>query len=79
MADSQDKPEKKKKDAVNPNLKRDTIRYLKQLKRSGLHGDALGTVARTLIQDQIKLLISHGALRMEFSFDDDEPDEPQDE
>ena len=36
------------------------------LKRSGLYGNQLGVVARTLVQDQIKALIEQGSLRMEF-------------
>ena len=71
--------EKKKKDAINPNLPPETVRYLKQLKRSGLHGKALGTIARILIQDQIKLLIAQGSLRMEFSVGDDDSDDTEDE
>lgn len=65
-----DQPDYKKIEPVNPSLSRHTVRYLKRLKRSGLHGATIGTVARTLIQDQIKLLIAQGALPMEFSVDD---------
>jgi hypothetical protein len=72
-----DQPDYKKIEAINPSLSRHTVRYLKRLKRSGLHGATIGTVARTLIQDQIKLLIQQGVLPMEFSVDDREGDEEE--
>jgi hypothetical protein len=56
---------------VNPSLSRHTVMYLRKLKRTGLHGNSLGAVARTLIQDQIKALIREGSLAMEFFEDDD--------
>jgi hypothetical protein len=72
------KPDKKKKDAVNANLPPEIIIYLRRLKRSGLYGKALGTIARTLIQDQIKALIADGSLRMEFAEHDGPDDHEED-
>jgi hypothetical protein len=74
MADS---PEKKK-ESTNPNLPQHTYRYLRRLTKTGLHGKTVGAVTRTLIQDQIKLLIAAGALRWEFSDEIDEGDEGSD-
>ena len=59
-------PADKKADQVSPNLSAHTIKYLKRLTKTGVHGKTITTVARTLIQDQIKLLIVQGALRWEF-------------
>jgi hypothetical protein len=71
-------PSKKKSDPINPNLPPRTVRYLKRLTRSGLHGKTVSTVARILIQDQIKTLIREGALKMEFAEDDDDSEEEAD-
>ena len=60
-------PEKKKPEQINPSLSPQTVRYLRRLARSGLHGTTPSAVARTLIQDQIKTLIQQGAIRMEFA------------
>lgn len=51
---------------LNPSLPAWTFRYLRILRRSGLHGSTESAVARTLIQDAIKALIREGALKMEF-------------
>jgi hypothetical protein len=67
--------DEKKAPPINLNLSRHTVRYLKRLKRSGLHGNKIGIVARTLVQDQIKALIQQGALRMEFDEDESDDDE----
>ena len=58
--------DKKTAPPINLNLPHQTVRYLLMLKRSGLYGNQLGVVARTLVQDQIKALIEQGSLRMEF-------------
>ena len=70
MAETTEK--KKAPEQINPSLSRQTRRYLRKLKRSGVHGTTESAVARTLIQDQIKLLIVQGALKMEFADDDEE-------
>lgn len=70
MAETTEK--KKTPEQINPSLSRQTRRYLRKLKRSGVHGTTESAVARTLIQDQIKLLIVQGALEMEFADDDEE-------
>lgn len=62
----------KRPDQVNPSLSAHTVKYLRRLTKTGVHGKTVSTVARTLIQDQIKLLIVQGALRWEF--DDAEAD-----
>ena len=59
-------PSEKKAEQVNPSLSPHTVKYLRQLTKTGVHGKTVSTVARTLIQDQIKLLIQQGALRWEF-------------
>ncbi len=64
----------KRPEVANPNLDARTISYLKKLRKSGLHGKKLGTVARILITDQIKHLIAIGALKMEFYEGGDELD-----
>lgn len=56
----------KKPEQVNPSLSPHTVKYLRRLTKTGVHGKTVSTVARTLIQDQIKLLIQQGALRWEF-------------
>lgn len=70
MANTSDK--QKASEPLNPSLGRQTFRYLRRLKRSGLHGKTVSEVARTLILDQIKTLIREGSLQMEFSEDDEE-------
>ncbi|MEN6541386.1 hypothetical protein [Parvibaculum sp.] len=67
--------DERKAPAINLNLSRQTVRYLHTLKRSGLHGNKIGVVARTLVQDQIKSLIQQGVLRMEFDPGDDGDDD----
>lgn len=67
--------DERKAPAINLNLPRQTVRYLHMLKRTGLHGNKIGIVARTLVQDQIKLLIQQGVLRMEFDSSDDGDDD----
>lgn len=64
-------PDRKTSDQINPSLAPHTIKYLRRLTKTGVHGKTISTVARTLILDQIKLLIQQGALRWEF--DDGEP------
>jgi hypothetical protein len=64
--------EKKKPEQINPSLSRQTRKYLRKLKRSGVHGTTESAVARTLIQDQIKALIAQGSLQMEFADEDEE-------
>jgi hypothetical protein len=61
----------KKTEPINPSLSPQTVRYLKRLSKSGLHGKTPSEVARILIQDQIKTLIREGAITMEFAIDDD--------
>ena len=67
--------EKKGAPPINLNLSRQTVRYLQLLKRSGIHGNKIGIVARTLVQDQIKALIREGALHMEFDPDGDDAED----
>jgi hypothetical protein len=64
--------------AINLNVSRQTVRYLQTLKRSGLYGNKVGIVARTLVQDQIKALIAQGSLKMEFDPADGGDDEGED-
>jgi hypothetical protein len=59
---------------INPGLSAHTVMYLRKLRRSGLHGNSLAAVARTLIQDQIKALIREGSIKMDF-FEDEESGE----
>jgi hypothetical protein len=66
-----DKTEKKGPEPVNPSLSKHTVTYLRKLRRTGLHGNSIGAVARTLIQDQIKALIREGSLKMDFFEDED--------
>jgi hypothetical protein len=61
----------KKTEQLNPSLSPHTLKYLRRLTKTGVHGKTVSAVARTLIQDQIKQLIVQGALRWEF--DDSEP------
>lgn len=63
--------EKKKPEQINPSLSKQTRKYLRKLKRSGLHGTTESAVARTLIHDQIKVLIAQGFLEMEFAEEDE--------
>jgi hypothetical protein len=60
---------------LNPSLSRQTFRYLRLLRRSGVHGKTVSAVARTLIQDQIKALIREGAIKMEFAEELEEGEE----
>ena len=57
---------------LNPSLPRHTHKYLKQLTKTGVHGTKLAEVARTLIYDQIKYLLSKGVIRWEYAENDDE-------
>jgi hypothetical protein len=58
---------------------RNTVKYLQRLTKTGVHGKTVSTVARTLIQDQIKLLIQQGALRWEFDEGDSDSGGPEEE
>jgi hypothetical protein len=69
-----DTPEKKK-EPLNPSLPQHTVRYLRRLTKTGVHGTTVSAVARTLIQDQIKALIAAGALHWEFAEDAEEGDD----
>jgi hypothetical protein len=66
--------DKNKPEQINPSLSPQTRKYLRKLKRSGVHGTTESAVARTLIQDQIKALIAQGSLEMTFA-DEDEAEE----
>jgi hypothetical protein len=63
--------EKKAAPAINLNPSHQMVRYLETLRRSGLYGNQIGVVARTLVQDAIKDLIKQGSLKMEFDPGDD--------
>ena len=50
--------DKKKAAPLNPSLPPETMKYLKKLTKTGVHGKTPSEVARVLIWDQIKWLIS---------------------
>lgn len=47
---------------LNPSLPPETIKYLKRLTKTGVHGKTASEVARVLIWDQIKMLIREGVI-----------------
>lgn len=48
---------------LNPSLPPETIKYLKKLTKTGVHGKTPSEVARVLIWDQIKALIREGVIQ----------------
>jgi len=55
----------KKAAPLNPSLPPETIKYLKKLTKTGVHGKTPSEVARVLIWDQIKQLINDGVIDWE--------------
>jgi len=62
----------KKAAPLNPSLPPETIKYLKKLTKTGVHGKTPSEVARVLIWDQIKTLIREKVIEWEVG---DEPDD----
>lgn len=57
----------KKAGPLNPSIPKHTHRYLKQLTKTGVHGKTVGEVARILIYDQLKWLLSKGVIRWDYA------------
>lgn len=59
----------KKAAPLNPSLPPETIKYLKKLTKTGVHGKTPSEVARVLIWDQIKALIKEKVIEWELDTD----------
>lgn len=62
----------KKAAPLNPSLPPETIKYLRELTKTGAHGKTASEVARVLIWDQIKLLIRDGVIEWQMGEGEEE-------
>ena len=72
MVDSQGA---KKPGPLNPSIPKHTHKYLRQLTKTGVHGKTIGEVARVLIYDQLKWLLSKGVIRWEYAENGEEAED----
>ena len=65
----------KKAGPLNPSIPKHAHNYLRQLTKTGVHGKTVAAVARTLIYDQLKWLLSQGVIRWVYAENDEEAED----